>query len=86
MLSKSSALNPSYKLDGKELYVRAVVTSSKPAVDQPVDDLTAEEIREEERKQSAALDALGGLTDEEAEGLEERTRRLREDQSWRSEP
>ncbi len=43
--------------------------------------LTEVEFREEERRNAAALDALGGLSDEEADGLRERTRRLRED--WR---
>ena len=43
--------------------------------------LTEEEFREEERRKNAALQALGSLTDEEAESLEERTQRLRE--NWR---
>jgi len=43
--------------------------------------LTAEEAREADRKKSAALDVLGSFSDEEADALEERTKRLRE--NWR---
>jgi predicted transcriptional regulator len=43
--------------------------------------LTAEELREDERRKDAALASLGSLSDEEAEALEERTKRLRE--TWR---
>jgi metal-responsive CopG/Arc/MetJ family transcriptional regulator len=43
--------------------------------------LSDEENREEQQRKAAALDALGSLSDEEADALEERTRRLRE--KWR---